>query len=344
MKSSQTIRTIVEIALFAAIGYILDEIQGVFAVSFTSGGSIGFAMVPVLILGFRRGGVASLIAGLVMGLLDFCTKAYVIHPVQPLLDYFLPYALVGLAGFFKPLFDHAKTKGLKILWIVVAGVVGGLLKFASHFFAGAIFWNDAAYFAWGLTYLNPWVYSLVYNIAYIAPCIVLSVVACVLLFLRAPSIFTARDKVIKERDDFNKKPLEYAFTIFFFVGGAFLFVFYLISYIKSFVWKESSMKFSFDKDSLILWICGLCIMALSITYFIKVIKNKFILRRFVLEYGIISLLVFGYALARVIDMYVDPYGVVENKYWIWFSLNLATTLACAIIYILLYINQKKTNS
>ena len=344
MKSRQTIRTIVEIALFAAIGYILDEIQGVFAVSFTSGGSIGFAMVPVIIIGYRRGGVASVLTGLIMGMLDFCTKAYIIHPVQPLLDYILPYALVGVAGFFKPLFDHAKSKGLKVMWITIAGVVGGLLKFTSHFFAGAIFWNEAAYFAWGLTYLNPWVYSLVYNMAYIGPCIVISIAVCILLFLRAPVIFTAKDNISKEKGEVNKKPMEIAFEAFFFIGGTVLFIYFLISYIQSFVWKESSQKFSFDRDSLVLFLCGLAIMGLSITYFIKTLKNKFILRRFFLEYGIISLLVFGYSLARIIDMYIDPEGVIENKYWIWFALNLFTTFACGTIYTLLFIRYKKSKT
>ena len=343
MKTNQTIRTIVEVALFAAIGYVLDEIQGVFAVSFTSGGSIGFAMVPIIILGFRRGGVASTLAGLIMGLLDFCTKAYVIHPVQPLLDYILPYALVGLVGFLKPLFDKASTKGMHVMWIVIAGVIGGLLKFTSHFFAGAIFWNDAAYFAWGLNYLNPWVYSLVYNIAYIGPCIVLSVVASVILYLRAPVIFAAKDVVTKEKE-LNKKPLEFALTITFFLGGTALFVVYLISYVKSHVWKESSMKFSFDKDSLVLFISGLAIMSLSLTYFIKAIKNKFLLRRFILEYGIVSLLIFGYSLSNVIGMYIDPEGVVENKYWLWWSLSLFTTLSCGVIYTILLIKDKKAKS
>lgn len=41
-------RTIVEVGIFAAIGFVLDEIQGIILANvFTAGGSIGFAMVAV---------------------------------------------------------------------------------------------------------------------------------------------------------------------------------------------------------------------------------------------------------------------------------------------------------
>ena len=54
MKEKVSItRLISEVAIFAAIGFILDEIKGVIAVSFTSGGSIGIAMVAVLIIAYR---------------------------------------------------------------------------------------------------------------------------------------------------------------------------------------------------------------------------------------------------------------------------------------------------
>ena len=50
MKSNNIVRTIAEVGIFAAIGFVLDEIQGIaFASVFTAGGSIGFAMVAVFI-------------------------------------------------------------------------------------------------------------------------------------------------------------------------------------------------------------------------------------------------------------------------------------------------------
>ena len=150
-NTTNTVRTICEIGIFAALGFVFDELQGaIFAGVFPSGGSIGFAMIAVLIIAYRRGLIPALLTGFVMGAFDLLTKAYVIHPMQVMLDYIFPYMLVGLAGLFKPLFDKATTKGNKILWLLAGTLVGGLLKFTSHYLAGIFFWSNPAYFEWGL--------------------------------------------------------------------------------------------------------------------------------------------------------------------------------------------------
>ena len=343
-KSSKTIKMIVEIALFAAIGYILDEIQGVFAVSFTSGGSIGFAMVAVLLISYRRGPIAGVLTGLLMGLLDFSTKAYIIHPVQPLLDYILPYTLVGLAGLFKPLFNKSENNGQKVMWLIVGTVVGGLLKFISHFLAGAIFWGDAAYFAWNLNYLNPWVYSLVYNIAYIGPCIILSALVLIALFYRAPKLFIPDNKVeIKERKiDQNK--LFIIIESILFITGMFLFIYFLIKYINSYKYKESSMKFSFDKDSQVILLSGLAMAGQAIYSFVKTLKGKFVIRHFYLGLALIGLLMYGYSLARVIEMYISEDNEINNYYWLWFGLTAPVTTALIAGYFIKLKSDLKANS
>ena len=118
-KTTNTIRTMCEIGLFAAIGFALDELQGILSKGvFINGGSIGFAMIAVLIISYRRGWLAGIATGLIMGLLDIATSAYILHPAQLALDYILPYALVGVAGCFKPLFDNAQEKKTKILFLV----------------------------------------------------------------------------------------------------------------------------------------------------------------------------------------------------------------------------------
>ena len=61
-KTQKLIRTICEIGLFAALGFILDEIQGALSGSlFIAGGSIGFAMIAVLIIAYRRGLIPALV-------------------------------------------------------------------------------------------------------------------------------------------------------------------------------------------------------------------------------------------------------------------------------------------
>ncbi len=81
MKKGSIVRTIAEIGIFAAIGFVLDEVQGALSFSFTAGGSIGFAMVAVLIMAYRRGFLPAIFTGLIMGLLDISTKAYILGSI-----------------------------------------------------------------------------------------------------------------------------------------------------------------------------------------------------------------------------------------------------------------------
>ena len=95
--TSKYVRTICEIGIFAALGFVLDELQGIISKGlFINGGSIGFAMIAVLIIGYRRGWLPALLTGLIMGLFDIATSAYILHPAQLFLDYILPYALVAV--------------------------------------------------------------------------------------------------------------------------------------------------------------------------------------------------------------------------------------------------------
>ena len=53
-NTTYTVRTICEIGIFAALGFVFDELQGaIFAGVFPSGGSIGFAMIAVLIIALQ---------------------------------------------------------------------------------------------------------------------------------------------------------------------------------------------------------------------------------------------------------------------------------------------------
>ncbi|MEA3454489.1 MAG: energy-coupled thiamine transporter ThiT, partial [Candidatus Caldatribacteriota bacterium] len=93
---------------------------------------------------------------------------FIVHPVQLVLDYPLPYMLVGLAGIFSNKIN-LKTKGSTYGWLLLAVLTGGLGRFISHFLSGAIFF--AQYAPEGQ---NPWIYSAIYNISYLLPSLLLS--------------------------------------------------------------------------------------------------------------------------------------------------------------------------
>ena len=195
-QKTNPVRVMAEIGIMAALGFVIDELQSAYSRGlFVNGGSIGFAMVVVIIMGYRRGFLPALATGLIMSILDTVTGPYILPGAwyqavaQVALDYVLAYPVVALAGLLKPLFDKAETRGTKAKWLIIGCLVGGLAKFAVHYTAGAIFWANPENFAWNLTWMNPYLYVLVYNVAYMGPCIILSTLIALLIFWKVPSLY-----------------------------------------------------------------------------------------------------------------------------------------------------------
>ena len=340
-RTSTYVRTICEIGIFAALGFVLDELQGILSKGlFINGGSIGFAMLAVLIIGYRRGWLPALCTGLIMGTLDIATSAYIIHPAQLLLDYILPYAMVAVGCLCKIPFDKAQTKGHKILWLVIGTIIGGLTKLLSHYLAGVIFWADQSNFAWDLTWMNPYLYCFIYNFAFIGPSIVLSAGLLVVMYARAPMILEPKENQEKSE---NKKILPLVVVSVLGTAALFCFIFFLIKYIKSFSdYKDGgAYRYDFDPDSMVIFVLSLFLVVLAVFSFIKIFKGKFSM----LFYSNVTLITISmsliYGIARLIRMYVkekDP-----TIYWIWFGVGLATVLIFAGLSLFLYFKKKKIN-
>ena len=318
-NTTNLVRTLCEIGIFAALGFVFDELQGViFGSVFPNGGSIGFAMIAVLIVAYRRGFLPGILTGLLMGLFDIATKAYVIHPFQVLFDYILPYTLVGFAGLLKPLFDSSEKKIEKILWLISGAFIGGLLKFASHYLAGVLYWADPEYFAWNLNQMNPYLYCFVYNIAFIGPSIVLTGGLLVVLFLTAPKVLTNKlfvEDAKSERKDIT--PIAIASVLL--TAGTFLFIFFFIAWLKSFYYKASSQKYSFDQDSMVIFVLGIffaVLGAITLSTYIKEKFNYMVLSSVLLVIALISLIYAAGKLGYAFDEEIDP-----TKYWIWLAVS-----------------------
>lgn len=133
------------------------------------GGSVTlFSMLVVCLPGYWYGLRYGLLTALAYGTLQLLFDPYIIHPLQMLLDYPLAYAALGLSGVFANS-KHGLIKGYLL------GVTG---RFIMHMISGLIYFttyvpdlkgNLAA--IWG---------STVYNMSYIVPELVLTVILLLL--------------------------------------------------------------------------------------------------------------------------------------------------------------------
>ena len=346
-KTSTLVTTLCEVGIFAALGFVFDELQGIlFKGVFPNGGSIGFAMIAVLIIAYRRGFIPALLTGLIMGIFDIATSAYIIHPVQLLLDYIFPYAFVGFAGLLKPFFDKYDKKSSRLLWLIAGTTVGGLLKFTSHYIAGVVFWADPSGFAWELNNMNAWLYCFIYNIAFIGPSILLTGALLVVLYLKAPRVLVVKEANAQTEEapienQEEKNPFPMVLSIATMVFGTFVFVFYLIKYIKSFYGYEdgSAFGYDFDPDSMLIFTLGLFVIILGINNLIKYLKNKFTYVAYSGVLTVLTIIDLVYCLARLIRMYVkekDPF-----TYWVWLVIALLLLAGALTWFIICLIKQKK---
>jgi len=163
-------------AMCIALAFLLNQVS---LFRMPQGGSITPAsMLFIALAGYWLGPVYGILAGVSKGLLDTLTGAYVIHPIQYLLDYPLAFGMLGVAGFFR------KWKyGLQIGFFV--GVMGRLLMV---FLSGVVFFADIA----GTGLVASAIFSFVYNITYIGPELLVSMV-----IISLPTMRHAIDVVTK---------------------------------------------------------------------------------------------------------------------------------------------------
>ena len=187
MKQILSVRAITEIAIFAALGFVLDLLQGFITGGlFPNGGSIGIAMVPIFIMCYRRGFICGLVTGLILGLTQMIGGVYAISDAwykvfaQVALDYWLAYPLCAFAGLFMALYK----KNNKVNWIIIGCIVGGFAKYLCHFLSGVIFWPSDA---WNVG--SSFLYSVLYNGAYMIPSIILCIIIMVIIGYKYSKFF-----------------------------------------------------------------------------------------------------------------------------------------------------------
>jgi len=153
------VAAVAEIAVAVALAAVLGQVR-LFVMP--QGGSVSLELLPLVFVAVRRGVVPGVTAGLLYGVLQLgLPGAYVLHPLQALLDYPLAFMAVGLAGFV-PVGPVVGRRGALQLLAAVAVAATGRLVF--HFLSGLVFFAEYA-----PHWEAPWLYALTYNLLYLVP-------------------------------------------------------------------------------------------------------------------------------------------------------------------------------
>jgi thiamine transporter len=158
----KNLKIMVEVSLLVATAVLLSFLK-LFPMAY--GGSVSLDMLPIFILAFRHGGKAGMLGGALLGVIKLLINPYYIHPVQVLLDYPVPFMLLGVAGF-----------GILRKNRILGVLAGSSLRFIIHVVAGVVFF--AEYAPEGTPAL---LYSMGYNASYLVPEAILVLLVVLLL-------------------------------------------------------------------------------------------------------------------------------------------------------------------
>jgi thiamine transporter len=187
MRSQRTL-TLVEIALTIALSAVLSLVAVRLPINI-AGGTVSFAMLPILVLALRRGVVPGMIAGLGFGMIDYLIEPFFVAYAQVVLDYGVAFAAVGLAGLGSDAYKRALQVSPRAAFLTSLPYIllGGAGRFAAAWLSGIIFFGANAPAGQPV-----WYYSLVYNLSYIAPSLVLCIVGAAMVLpaleLAVPSV------------------------------------------------------------------------------------------------------------------------------------------------------------
>lgn len=172
---NEKVRMLCEGALCIAMSVVLSYVKLDVG---PSGGSINATMIPLVLFAIRWGWGWGVGAGLVFGTLKyFLGEGFVISWVSILFDYSVAYAFVGFAGVLK---GKANTA-----WL--AALIGCAARFVVHYLSGV-----TVYAEWmpeeflGMTMTTPFFYSFLYNLFYMLPSTVITLVGVFALSMVAP--------------------------------------------------------------------------------------------------------------------------------------------------------------
>lgn len=136
-------------AVLTALSVLLQQFR---LLHMPQGGSVTVgSMVPLLLISYRFGPGVGMLAGFICGMLNLVQDPYILHPVQVLFDYPLPFMAMGLAG-------------LSAGHIYRGAAAAFAARFLCHFISGIVFFSSYA-----PSGTSPILYALTFNASYLIP-------------------------------------------------------------------------------------------------------------------------------------------------------------------------------
>ncbi len=183
-RASQSLRILCESAIMVALATVLSMIK-VYPAPY--GGSVTIlSMAPIIVLSMRRGVKTGLFAAFAYSLIQLLLGISDVMWVPTaggialcvLLDYILAFTVLGLGGLFRKVrFTQNDTANL-ILAAFLGTLLATALRYLCHIISGVVIWYalDLEWYADEPSHIvnryGPWMFSLLYNGAYMVPEIV----------------------------------------------------------------------------------------------------------------------------------------------------------------------------
>jgi thiamine transporter len=166
-------------AMMIALALIF-EIFSTFVLPLPQGGNVSVVAIPLMILGYYYGVPTAMLGGVIVGVSQgLFVPPFVVNPIQYLLDYVFPFAFMGMATVFIKL--NPKQENI----LLSLGILLSLtLRYISHVISGTLFFAEYA------GDQIPIIYSLIYNITFIGPTLIITLIL-------GPIVLIAAKKVIK---------------------------------------------------------------------------------------------------------------------------------------------------
>lgn len=180
-KSHSRIRLLCECAIMVALATVLSMLK---IWESPYGGSITvLSMAPIILLSLRRGTKTGLAAGFVYALIQLLLGLDDVAWVPSaggivlcvLLDYILPFTLLGLGGIFRNVRFTKNDNTNRLLSALLGTLLVTALRYLCHIVSGAVIWYalDLEWYADDPTHIvhkyGPWAFSVIYNGIYMIP-------------------------------------------------------------------------------------------------------------------------------------------------------------------------------